>query len=382
MPAELGALNVAALLPTYLSVLHLGVFTGLGRNVPIELGAGRSEVAERLVEASRAFSKVVAAGGWLIVVAIGLRGYVKSGMDNTTVSIFLTSFVLLALGVTSHVDTELRARQRFAALGKILIYTNLLTLVSALLIPWLGIRGAWVRIVVCSLGSLALRLGPGMYPLHGGFALKQTLQLARDGIPLLLSATMFGFVMAADRTLVAVFMTKEDLGNFALSGILVNSMQFIPQSVSLVLLSKMGEVYGKRRRVSDLRRLLKINLAFNVLTVVPVSICLYFGVEPLVKHVFPKYVGGIGAAKIACISSMFWIYLGAGSVIAVANRMTPYLLVMVGGLASIWLLGPWAISGGLGIEGASLARLCGTAIICAFTIGYSWYLTGERRGAS
>jgi len=116
----------------------------------------------------------------------------------------------------------------------------------------------------------------------------------------------------------------------------------------------------------------------NAVTIVPLSLLCYFIIEPLVMHFFPVYQGGIGSAKIACLTCACWVYLGVGSVIGVTNRMYPYLIMMGFMLIIIWVLGWWLIRSGFGIEGAAWARFIGTFGLCLFTIGYAFYLTSRE----
>ena len=239
----------------------------------------------------------------------------------------------------------------------------------------MGSLGGVARILVCAIGSLLLRLPSRLWSPTIRLDRAATIELARVGFPLLLSGAFFAFLMAADRSVIAVMMTKKDVGDFALASLLVNSLQFIPQSISMILFPKMAKEYGRSRSARGLRRYLLLNLAFNVLTIIPVSLALYFWVEPLVHRYFPAYTAGIPAAKIACLCSMAWIYMGVGSIIGVVNKMMPYLAAMVVALLLIWALGCAFVSHGYGIEGAAWARVIGTTFLCLFTIGYSWYLT-------
>lgn len=374
-PAEMGVFTTAALLPAYLGFLQLGVFAGLSRNLPLELGAGRPERGDALVRTSGGAATLVGLAGAVICLVAALVSVLRDEGRMMTWTLAATALTVFGTAITTHVDTALRGLHRFGQLSAMTLGANFLTAVSSVLIAGFGATGALVRIAVCAVGALLLRLWSKVWSPLWRVDWPDAVALGRTGLPLLVSGAFFSFLMVADRSVVALLMTKEDVGHFALAGLLVNSLQFVPQSISLILFPKMARHYGANRSSRALRRFLLLNLLFNVVTIIPISLLCLWGVEPLVLRFFPAYAAGIPAAKIACLTSLCWIYLGVGSVIGVVNRMVPYLTAMALVLLLIWGLGAYLISTGHGIEGAAWARGAGTLALCVFTIAYSFYLT-------
>jgi O-antigen/teichoic acid export membrane protein len=200
-------------------------------------------------------------------------------------------------------------------------------------------------------------------------------ELGLVGMPLMISGTFFSLLLASDRSIVAAFMTKEDVGMCSLASLIINSLQVIPQSISMIIFPKMAQHYGRHRSRHGLRRFLLQSLALNAATVVPASLICYFSIPHLVEHLFPAYRDGIPAAKVASLTCLLWIYLGVGSIIGVTNRMRPYLAAMGLAILIVWIFGYYAVRNGYGVVGVAWARFAGTAILCVFTICYSWYLS-------
>lgn len=376
-PTDAGILSTAALLPAYLTFLHGGVLNGMQRELPFALGAGDRVRADLLLRVTSTIALAAGAAGGIVCLAAAAVTW-WGGKPGLLAWAYLgAAFAAFSYPVVLQLDTGLRAENRFRRQGWAVLNTSLVSLVACALLPLAGALGAVVRGALAAVAALLLRMRSGVW--HPGTPLpwSETLALARTGWPLLLSATLGGWMMVADRSVVALMMPEEAMGEFQLASIIVNSMSMVPVSLSLVLFPKIARAYGEHRSRRKLRRFVWISLAFNAATLIPLSLFTYLVVGPLVTQFFPKYAAGIPAANIACLTCVFWIYAGAGSVIGVTNRMVPYLTVLGLSLLLIWGVSALLIRNGYGINGAALARLAGTLLMCAFTILYSLYLTSK-----
>ena len=374
-PAETGLLNNLAVIPAYLAFLQLGVFSGLSRELPFHRGAGEHARAQRLVTTAAGAATWIAVLGAIPCLLGALIHRLRGGDALGSWGLVAMAVVGFASPVTAHLETSLRGLQEFNRLGWGVLAANAAALLLNGLVAAFGVTGGLLRLALAAVAGMLARFRRDLWWWHGRVDWLRAKELAHVGFPLMLSGSFFSLLMVADRSLVAVFLDKEQAGQFALAGLIVNSMQFLPQSLSVVLFPRIAKHYGATGSSRALRRFLWISLGFNVATIVPVSLLAYGTVGPLIGWLFPKYVSGVPAAKIACLTCLCWIYLGVGSVIGVVNRMKPYLTAMLGSLALIWGLGWWLIHTGHGIEGAAWARFAGTLILCVFTIAYSFYLT-------
>jgi len=372
-PFELGTINAAALFPAYLGFLQLGVFTGLSRNLPIAIGAGDSDHADRLERVSAAVATYVGAlaGAICLTVAILALWRGDSLFFWAMSCIALTS----ALGPpTTHVDTVLRARLQFGPAAWSQITSNLFMLVANVVVTVYGVIGSLWRIATGGLFALLARLQFHSWRPTRINDWRSIVDLGRIGMPLLLSGTLFSILNVADRSVVALLLGNESLGYFSLAGMIVNSLQFIPQAFAMILFPLMAQEFGRTQSPRSLRRFIILNLALNVATIIPVCLALYLSLDWLVKTHFPAYEPGLPAARVACLTGTLWIYLGVGSVFGVMNKMKGYLIVMSLAIALVWIGSVIAIRLGFGIVGAAYARLAGTFVVSAFTICHAFVL--------
>lgn len=374
-PEEMGAFNTATLLPTYLSFLHLGVFTGLTRNFPMEIGAGRKQIAHGYMKTSGACATYIAIVSLVVCVAFAAREYVLHGASLLFWAFAATAPTAVATPIAAHVDTALRGLLRFRALSVVLFGVNLVLIASSGLVARFGVRGNLMRLAIAGLVHLLLRLPLNVWSWRWRPDWAAAASLAKVGFPMLVSATIFSYIMVADRSVAVWRLSQAEVGAMTLATLLVNSLQFIPQSVSMALMPRMARNYGQNRSPQMLRKYIILTLALNVGMIVPLSAVLYFILPPLVRWLFPNYQPGVPAAQVACLTSMLWIYLGVGSIIGVVNKMRPYLVMAAISLVAIWVAGFFFVKMGLGIVGIAWARFLGTLLLCVFTIAYSFYLS-------
>ncbi|MBL9175246.1 MAG: oligosaccharide flippase family protein [Verrucomicrobiales bacterium] len=376
-PEMAGLISNASLLPVYLTFLHFGVLNGMQRELPYALGARNTARAEKILQLTTKVSRLAGLVGALVCVGAGIITLLLHKPALLAVAYFGSAFGALAYQMNFQVDTGLRAENRFLRQGLAVISTNAISLISCILIPLAGAKGAIARGVLASIGSIVVRLRTGVWREGGSWDWAELRALARTGLPLLISGTLVSLMMVSDRTVVAIMLSHRDLGEIALAALIVNSMTLFPVSLSVVLFPKIARAYGEHRSRRKLRRFVWISLVYNAATLIPISALAYFLIGPIVETYFPKYIPGLPAARLACVTCVFWVYMGVGSVIGVINRMTGYLCVFAVCLLMMYGLAAVLIHLGYGIIGATWARLVGTVLMCICTITYSIYLTSE-----
>ena len=162
-PDTAGLLSTAALLPVYLTFLHLGVLNGMQRELPVALGAGDRERADGILRITTMVSLLAGtvSGGICLLVAAGCLLMGKPLL--LTIAYLGSACVSFAYPVTVQIDTGLRAENRFLRQGWAVLGTNLVGLVTCALIPLLGAYGAVFRGVISSAGALLTRLRSGVW---------------------------------------------------------------------------------------------------------------------------------------------------------------------------------------------------------------------------
>jgi O-antigen/teichoic acid export membrane protein len=276
-----------------------------------------------------------------------------------------------------HQDTIYRGMREFERLGKNLHITNLWILLCSASTSVIGVTGLAIKIATSNmLGWLLLLRNP---PLKEGkeASWSEIKTLSMVGLPMLISGLIFTWLAAADRTIIATFMTVEDLGYFALAGIAMNALKVFPDSINQLLYPRIAHAYGKNGSSRCLRRFIWIGLFLNLVVMLPVALVGWFALPYLVERFLPAYAPGIPAAQITLIGSIAFAYAGAGAIIPIVRRNFPAQVTGVIAIALIWGGGTYAVFAGYGIVGVAVARVVATGIYGLFIVGFVFYLTSK-----
>ena len=376
-PEELGVVQAVMLIPTYVMFLQFGVFNGLNRNLPLYRARNEHSKAQRFVNASAKTARWVGLGSAMIALVVVLISIFRSEQTQFTyVACFLIPGLFFA-PLKVHQDTIYRGMREFGRLGKNLHITNLWILLCSVSTSVIGVTGLAVKIATSNLvGWILLLRNP---PMKEGqeASWSEIKALSVVGLPMLISGLIFNWLAAADRTIIATFMTVEDLGYFALSGIAINALKVFPDSINQLLYPRIAHAYGKNGSSRCLRRFIWIGLFLNLALMLPVALVGWFALPYLVENFLPAYVSGIPAAQVTLIGALAFVYAGPGAIIPIVRRNLPAQVMGVVAIALIWCGGTYAVFSGYGIVGVAVARVVATGLYGLFIVGFAFYLTAK-----
>lgn len=374
-PKELGTINSVLLAVPYLAFIHVGVFNGLGRNLAFYKAQNENEKVQKLVNAS--FS--VAKWNSLIGVIIGVGVLINFIMDDLT-QIYIFSSMLLIVNLTftpftSHFDVTYRSGQHFKKLGQILMVQNSLYLLSGALPYLIGYLGRIISVATRITLMFSLRYWYHPYKVNGKGRWKEIKELMKVGVPLFISTYLWGVLVISDQTLIAHLLGAEALGHYALSTTLMTAMIIIPQSLNVLLYPKAAGKYGQTKSNKGLKPFYWKALLLNVAMLSVICPIVYLIIEPLTIMIIPQYVEGIPAAKINILTCLTMISNGPSVIIAVTRRNTALIIAYAVTLGIIWLGGFMIPPDHLSLESIAWLRFSASALLCIFTLLYSYYLT-------
>jgi O-antigen/teichoic acid export membrane protein len=204
---------------------------------------------------------------------------------------------------------------------------------------------------------------------------KDLYTLSKVGMPIMISGLITMYLFAADRTIIATFLSAEELGHYALAGIAISAIATFPSSINLLLYPRAAATFGKRGSSRHLRRYIWIGLGFNLGLMLPIALVGWFALPYLVNAILPAYAEGIPAAKIALIGGLFTAYSGPSVIISVLRKNLPSQVAGIISIGIVWACGIWAVHAGYGIVGVAIARVAGMGVYGVFVIGFVLYLT-------
>ena len=374
-PNELGVVHAVLLIPMYAGFLQLGVFSGLNRNLPLFRAKGELEQAQAFVNASAKAARWIAfAGAFIAVVSVVCFLLRAENKTFAYVALFLIPGLIFA-PLNVHRETIFRGMRDFERLGKNLHIINVWIFLCSLSTAVIGITGMAIKLGTQSLlGWLLLLKNPPMGE-DKEASWQDIRKLSAVGMPMLVSGVIFTWLAAADRTVIATFLTADDLGYFALAGIAMNALRVFPESINQLLYPRVAHAYGLNGSSRELRRYIWIGLGLNLAIMIPVAVIGWFALPYLVETFLPAYIPGIQAAQITLVGALAFAYSGPSVIIPIVRRNLPIQIAGVVAIGLVWGGGIYAIQLGYGIVGVAVARVVATGFYALFVLGFVFYLT-------
>jgi len=237
----------------------------------------------------------------------------------------------------------------------------------ACLLPlWFGAVGLTCRYIIGAVANLASRWWGNPRPAVVRADANMIRELIIIGFPNMLSSQLSGLFNVADRSVIWVRLSETDLGMFQLASLVATGLQVLPATLGLILLPRVARRYGETGDPASLRRFVWQGVGLGFALLVPAVGFFYFAMDPLTRGYFPKYIGGVRAAEITCLSMLTFAATGVGAVITTLRGNVAMMLIVGAGLAVVWIGGWAAVSAGAGIAGVAWVRL----------IAQCWYAFG------
>jgi O-antigen/teichoic acid export membrane protein len=376
-PEELGIVQAVMLIPSYISILQLGVFSGLGRNLPLYLAKKETGQAKAFGSAARQHAILIAGIGGIVatVLVIYFALYTEDPRYAFVACFLIPGLIFAPLRLQQ--NTVYSGMREFYRLGKSVHLQNFWVLICSLSTSMIGLTGMALKLGTQHLVCWLYLLPKQPIHLEGKANFRETIKLSKVGLPVMIGSTIFSWLSIADRSVIAVCLTSEDLGLFALATLATNAVRVFPQSISTLLYPRIAHTFGATGSSRRLRRYLWIGLGINLSLMIPVAILGYYCLPYLIKNFLPAYEGGIKTAQLTMLGAIFFAYAGPGSVLSVLRRNLVMQMTGLFCLGLVWLGGIAVVSAGYGIYEIAAIRIAAMAVNAVIVLAYVFYLTSK-----
>lgn len=380
-PQQLGALQTAQLLITYLGFIQLGIFNGFNRHYPYLLGKGDAHAAIVLSRTGYSVARVTA------TIAVGLTVgqlifFWKTSNDQALV---LAAIAVIPMAALSQVGAMQRAilngRQAFGWIAKTQFLAAFFVLALLPLVWKFAVPGQCVRLVLIAVVGWLMFLPKTSDARAWHWDAKLIFELVKIGIPIMAIGYFYSVFSVADRTLLAWVKGTKAVGHYALAGLAIAAIQSVYTPLAVANYSKANHIYGRSQSLASLVRPVKRFLILMTVSVVPLAAVVYVCLPVFVPWLLPKYVAGIRAGQIACIASVAFCYSGTAFVYNVTRHNLVYGTLVACGLGAFFLIGFLTPTPHLTLERVAWLRTAISIGICLLSNTYlAFYLwRGIRR---
>lgn len=337
-PEDMGVFRTFGIVAGYLTFLHMGVFDGLQREIPLQLGRGNRAKAEQAASACLAWITFISLAGGAIFLGLALRAACYHEWMQFWGWLAYSPCVV-AFFYGGYLGTTFRTGQQFITLSKASVIQAIAGTLVLPLLPIMGYYGACLRMAAGSVANLfflhrwrPLRVKPRLdWPSFR--------EVIRIGLPL----SGIGYVytslwMSLEGTLVLTWFGTEVLGLFSVAAFVRTVANQLAQNMNQVMNVKIYEQYGRSGRVTDCVRLIWKPMAFGFLASLPLITVGWFALPWVVSLLIPKYVGAILMTRVMLLAMpITFLSLPAAILWATGRRIDCFAGVIAGFLAFVGL---------------------------------------------
>jgi O-antigen/teichoic acid export membrane protein len=355
--SEFALWALLAALITYAPALLLGVVNGMAREVPILLGARRSDEATT-DEVATWWSGLAAIATIGVVATVGVATQLVEPAPAGAVAFALATAVVFQIQ-----QFVFRSRLAFgsASLQQGMMGVGLLVIAAAL------ITSGAATFVVAALGYATVQgvaIASGIVldrPPVGRFSAVAFRRLVSIGFPIMVVGVLFSVFITADRWVATTVLGPADAAPYALASVIGSALLVLPSVISQHTYPRMAVMLGQSNDPGRAYEMASQQNRFALLTTVPVAVIVAVGAVALIPALFSAYAGAVGPTIVLCAGLVaLSAFSGYGNFLNVMNAQWTYLRVqaaslagaivaMVGGALSLGLIGI-----GLGAAGAYL----------------------------
>jgi len=300
-PDAMGLFQAFITITGYLTFLHLGVFDGLQRELPLRLGRGDHAAAEDAAAASVCWILLACMLCSLAFVGLALWSAIDLNWWQCAGWISVACIVSSAL-YGGYLMTTYRTSAHFTRLSLINMSKGGVSALTLFALPWLGYYGLCLRAAITPvIHTLLLHWGRPL-PVRPRFKLSEYWSVIRLGLPFgLIGYAGTRFWSSLESTFVLSALGMSSLGLFSIVFLAHQAMFNLVNHFMQVYLPRVTEEWGRTRNIACCVRMCIAPTFLAVTsTLLLVAFC-WVTIGPFVKWVIPDYVDALPALEWACL---------------------------------------------------------------------------------
>jgi O-antigen/teichoic acid export membrane protein len=361
-PEDMGVFRTFGIVAGYLTFLHMGVFDGLQREIPMQLGRGNQAKAERAASACLAWIMFVSLVCGVLFLGLALRAACHREWMQFWGWLANTPLIVMTFYGT-YLGTTFRTGQQFIALSKISVIQAVAGTVVLPLLPIMGYYGACLRTAVTSITNI--------FSLHCWRPIRVRLRfdwasflgVIRIGLPL----SGIGYIntslwISVEGTLVLTWFGAKALGLYSVAVFIRTIIGQLVQNISQVLSVKICERYGRSNSARDALRHFVAPVLLMSLASLPLIAAGWMLMPWLARVLIPRYVEATFLMQIFLIIMPMTILKIPTAVLWVAVKLVDCFISVIIGFVAFVTVAYFLYRMNFGLPGVAVAFIIGQVI--------------------
>jgi O-antigen/teichoic acid export membrane protein len=361
-PEDMGVFRTFGIFAGYLTFLHLGVFDGLQREIPLQLGRGNHAKAEQAASACLAWIAFISLACAALFLGLALRAaYYREWMQFWGWLAYAPTIVATFYG--GYLGTTFRSGQQFISLSKSSVIQALAGTLVLPLLPVMGYYGACLRTAVTTVTSLFFLHRWRPLKVRPRLEWRSFREVVRIGLPL----SGIGYIytslwVSLEGTFVLEWFGIKMLGLYSMAVFVRTVVAQLAQNMNQVMNVRIYEQYGRSGRIEDCLRLIFKPMTFAFAASLPLILVGWLVIPWAVGQLIPKYVGAISLMRVTLLT-MPIAFLGLPvTILWATGRRIDCLASVIGGFVVFAVLSLLLNRLNAGAIGVLIASILGQAI--------------------
>ncbi len=304
-PEVLGYYAAFTIVPSYLYLLHLGVFTALSRQYPYWVGQGNRDRALAYAANALGWARMLAAVQACIFL-IPCAWAVSKGNWGAAAGWGVQSILSVTDRYMMYLASTFRSSSEFVAWSRATVISAVTSLLALPVMVVHPFGGVCTKAVLPNVAATAYAHRRRPLKIRGRLERGTLVDMIRFGAPLMVIgyiATFFWDAVASSYILTQLGRRELGVMTFAIS--LCTVLTTVASSISSVFLPRIAARYGstKDNMAASFAYSLKAGLC-GTAVVAPLAIGAWVVIDPFVRHLLPAYVSCIPITR-----QLLWLSL-------------------------------------------------------------------------
>ena len=380
-PVQTGIWALVQLFIQYANYAGVGIPMATVREIPLALGKGSRDEAERIKNVSVTYLNLFTILISALLLAVAAFSFKRVSFEATT-ALLIGSVFVVVVRWNNMLINFLRAFQLFSLASKQMVAASIFNAVMVVLLSYrFRIYGFVAAMILSYLFNIVFIMR--RHHFHFRFQLDTALlkSLVVYGLPLMTLNLIDTVFLTVDQLMITRFLGLKSLGLYSIAVMSYRYLGTLPIAIGNVMIPHFQETYGKTGSYEGLKDPV-LRAARLLSSASPIVIgAAYIVLPPAINFALPQFVKCIPAAQLLLLASFFFTlnYPFNTFVVTVRKHWHLFRVWAVSVVIAVGLNAAM-IALGFGIQGVALGTLCafGVRFILTYQITVGLILNGRE----